>query len=284
VAGNGDSGIGGSGSLYLVDSEVGTHGGADEPGTSAIIVQGKADIQGSTIADNSTGIVVYADPASGTGGLTLVNSTLAGNGAYGGEAILIETGVDARIVNSTLTGNNGNRDDGVPGLGIVIVPGATLALVNSIVDDSIDGTLTSNGANIFRDASVDGAVAGDRLGVSATEIFRDTATAATADGPVPVGVLADNGGPTRTAALLDSAANPALNGADPATAPETDQRGLSRTRRPISAPSSSAPPRHRPSIPTRIPTPTSILWRRCLRSRRSSRSTRRWSMACRRRR
>ena len=42
------------------------------------------------------------------------------------------------------------------------------------------------------------------------------------------GGLADNGGPTQTIALRDAADNPALGGADPATAPATDQRGVAR--------------------------------------------------------
>ena len=42
------------------------------------------------------------------------------------------------------------------------------------------------------------------------------------------GGLADNGGPTQTIALRDAVDNPALGGADPATAPATDQRGVAR--------------------------------------------------------
>jgi len=46
------------------------------------------------------------------------------------------------------------------------------------------------------------------------------------------GELADNGGPTPTIALLDSPDNPAIDGADPARAPATDQRGEGRQRAP----------------------------------------------------
>ena len=42
------------------------------------------------------------------------------------------------------------------------------------------------------------------------------------------GLLADNGGPTRTIALLDSPDNPALGGALPIAGLDTDQRGLGR--------------------------------------------------------
>ena len=42
------------------------------------------------------------------------------------------------------------------------------------------------------------------------------------------GVLADNGGPTETIALRLVQGNPAIGGADPATATATDQRGVAR--------------------------------------------------------
>ena len=42
------------------------------------------------------------------------------------------------------------------------------------------------------------------------------------------GVLADNGGPTQTVALKLDPSNPAIGGADPATATATDQRGVAR--------------------------------------------------------
>ncbi len=41
-------------------------------------------------------------------------------------------------------------------------------------------------------------------------------------------MLADNGGPTQTIALLDDAANPALDAGDPALTSATDQRGVAR--------------------------------------------------------
>ena len=46
------------------------------------------------------------------------------------------------------------------------------------------------------------------------------------------GELADNGGPTKTIALLGDPSNPALDAADPANAPATDQRGFLRDATP----------------------------------------------------
>ena len=66
------------------------------------------------------------------------------------------------------------------------------------------------------------------------------------------GVAADNGGPTPTVALLNSASNPALDTADPADAPATDQRA--RWRCPSStssAPAEASTPSSRRSRPAR---------------------------------
>jgi hypothetical protein len=101
---------------------------------------------------------------------------------------------------------------------------------NTIVDEHIIGTITSNGGNIFRDAAVDGAVAGDLLGARAEDIFADVALIQTTD--TFAGRPADNGGPTPTIALLDDGANPAVGAADPASAPATDQRGFLRDATP----------------------------------------------------
>jgi hypothetical protein len=76
--------------------------------------------------------------------------------------------------------------------------------------DIAGGITASNGRNIFG-SDVDGNAPTDRENVPVSQLF--------------AGGLADNGGPTQTIALRDAADNPALGGADPATAPATDQRG-----------------------------------------------------------
>jgi len=94
----------------------------------------------------------------------------------------------------------------------------------------VAGTITSRGSNTFRDADVTGAVATDRLGVTAEEFFATT-VAVGATGLV-AGVAADNGGPTWTVALLQTALNPAVDAADPALAPALDQPGFERDASP----------------------------------------------------
>jgi hypothetical protein len=70
--------------------------------------------------------------------------------------------------------------------------------------------LTSVGHNVYGDTTCF-AVGSDRV-----------------TGSAGVGALADNGGPTSTHALLPG--SPALDGADGALCPATDQRGVARPR------------------------------------------------------
>ena len=104
------------------------------------------------------------------------------------------------------------------------------ALSNSIVAgnsapagyaDIRGAVTTSNGHNIFG-SDVAGNVAGDLESVAASTLF------AALDPITGGGLLADNGGSTKTIALLDDPANPALGGALAIAGLDTDQRGETR--------------------------------------------------------
>ena len=234
ITGNGGDigfGIEGSGRLAVIDSTVAGNGGFDL--ATGIRFDGTLTIENSTIADNGARNTVNDIGAIAiVGDLSLINSTIAGN--WGDRAIDVAADSTARIINSTVTGSFSAGYTGDPDTqltkGILAAPGATVSLVNTIVDDAVDGAITSNGANTFRDTAVTGAVAGDRLGVDAEQLFALTSEIGTSD--VRSGVLADNGGPTQTIALLNDPANPALNAADPADAPPFDQRGFPRDATP----------------------------------------------------
>jgi CshA-type fibril repeat protein len=95
-----------------------------------------------------------------------------------------------------------------------------------------NATLTLTGNNIIGDGA-----GGANVFQGATDIGDTTAAAVFADtlvltGGTVAGALADNGGPTRTVALRVDPANPAIGGADPATATDADQRGIARDARP----------------------------------------------------
>jgi hypothetical protein len=108
-----------------------------------------------------------------------------------------------------------------------------VTLINSIVlgNDTNQSSVSSDevspsflfGSNIVGPDVFDGAT--DVGDTTAEAVF--AATVEIAPG-VRAGVLALNGGPTETIALLDDPANPALDAADPALAPATDQRGFAR--------------------------------------------------------
>ncbi len=147
------------------------------------------------------------------GSLTLVNSTVSGNtGGFGG--IRAAKG-SATIVSSTISNNAA-----INGGGISVPAGANASIENTIVAGNtlsgtpadVNGAVTSYGHNLIGNTSGgSGFVASDLINVD----------------PL-LGPLQNNGGPTRTQALL--AASPALNALPTINGgcPATDQRFFSR--------------------------------------------------------
>jgi len=229
------AGIRGSGRLHLIDSEI-MDVGAVYNGV-GILLDGDLIVENSTIADVGffEGGKFLGGAIDLNGNLRLVNSTVAGN--RGDQAILLDGSGTSQIINSTITGTFNPGDElssdersATPTKGIAVADGSMLIIQNSIIDDTIDGEVISNGANTFREDAVAGAVAGDEVGVRAEQLFALTKEIGTSG--VRSGVLADNGGPTATVALRDDPANPALDAADAAVAPALDQRGFARDAAP----------------------------------------------------
>jgi uncharacterized repeat protein (TIGR01451 family) len=192
----------------------------------------------STIADNHALANSGSTGAGGTGGgiaasaslaTTLVNSTVSGNsaaataassGSGGGYG---ESGSDGTVVRySTLDRNSALGPAGAGGDFSSQPPAAPGGPQSPQVDNSIlaggtgapgmeecDGPVTSNGHNVESADTCGFTGTGDVHGVDPK-----------------LAPLADNGGPTRTEALL--AGNPAINAGDPALCPAIDQRGVSR--------------------------------------------------------
>jgi CSLREA domain-containing protein len=192
-------------------------GAVDSNGPSLTITQ-------STLAGNqgyNGGAIHYAHM------LTVADSTITGNAGGGpgvnggGGAISGSAGATALIKSSTITGNE--AFNGVGSGGGIDSPGVTLQ--NSIVSDNrayepdlsaaysdnCAAAAASQGHNLSDDTSCGLTSAGDHQGV-----------------PVPLGPLADNGGPTDTQAPA-----PGTIAVDAGTGcPATDQRGVSRPRGP----------------------------------------------------
>ncbi|MFO1036545.1 MAG: right-handed parallel beta-helix repeat-containing protein [Geminicoccaceae bacterium] len=175
---------------------------------------GSLDIVQSTIADNT---------ATGAG-------SRPGTGAWG--AGIDAGGTNVSIRESTITGNVAERL--VHGsAGIYVSPDGTLELTNSIVVGNLSHDLGStlytrsdvdridfsNGHNVLGVLGT-GAAPGDVVGADPAKVF----AALDAHGAGQL-VLANG---TWVAPLRDALDNPALSGADPATAGSADQRGVGR--------------------------------------------------------
>ena len=169
------------------------------------------------------------------GNVTLTNSTLAGNSAHsrssgtgtagiGGGIQVTPLGV-VSLTDSTLTGNQSADFGG--GIAATSVEVANSIVIGNAADfgANIFGAVTrSNGHNLF--GSYVTGVAGDLENVTSQSVFASTRPI-TGTG-VSGGVLADNGGPTATVALLDASTNPALGRGAGSASLDTDQRGEPR--------------------------------------------------------
>jgi hypothetical protein len=167
------------------------------------------------VANNTTGNTGGGIFVKSTGQVTLINSTVSGNVARMGGGIL--SGGSVTIWNGTIANNT------APDVGGIYTFG-NLYLRNSIVANNTDTD----------DASVDPNCKVGTSGVllvSGTNLSND-ATCGTGPGMIlaaspGVGLLADNGGPTKTHALL--LASPAIDGGTSCTE-TTEQRHVARTQ------------------------------------------------------
>ena len=222
ISRNTERGVTSSGLLMVTDSTV--DGNATATRRGGVLHSGAlaGTITGSTISNN----VGFGVQASSAGGLEVTNSTVSGNhgGSQGGGFLVAAplTLRNATVVNNSVTTTSGGF--GGLGGGIHNLTGTPVTLVNSILANNVAsvagpdcfGDVTSNGHNLV------GATAGCTLIPPPPGAPGDVL-----DAPPLVDVLADNGGPTRTHALL--AGSQALDAGDAAQCPPTDQRGVSRT-------------------------------------------------------
>jgi CSLREA domain-containing protein len=169
---------------------------------------GNLDIVGSTLSDNTA---AFGGGIDNEGAATLTNSTLSGNVATSGGAVYSTDDLD--VLNTTVSGNT--ADYGSAFYTGYLGGAVKMEIANSIVSDngpgaSCDGDLLdSTGYNLADDASCLFAQVGDLVVADAK-----------------VGPLANNGGPTETRDLQPD--SPAIDTANPASCPATDQRGEAR--------------------------------------------------------
>jgi predicted outer membrane repeat protein len=194
--------------LTLTNSTVSGNTGTDG---GALNVSRQATLTGSTISNNSSttsgGGIRLADGAT----LALTNSTLSSNTAQTGGGIAQDGTATLRLTNSTIANNTA----GTNGSGIYKL-GGTAEFRNMIVANNTGSPncffatpVTTLGNNLATDGSCAFSGPNDRNGADAK-----------------LGPLANNGGPTKTHALLSG--SPAIDFGNPDGCPATDQRGVTR--------------------------------------------------------
>jgi hypothetical protein len=171
----------------------------------------------STLSGNgTTGDLTYGGGIYATNSslVTLNNSTLSGNSALGRDAsgggIFAITSSSVYLINSTVSGNRAAADGG----GLWISDSSYLAPANTIVvgnsagnaGDDVYATYAAAKASLF--GQIAGGVTVPITGTAPGDLF------AALDPVTGGGLLADNGGPTQTIALLANPTNPAIDAGD----------------------------------------------------------------------
>ncbi len=229
ISGNtSDQGLDGGGFSGTGTISNSTISGNNTCGGNGAGINGTITLINSTVSGNTAGYGSLG-PCGGSGagggisgGGTVVNSTISGNSAwYGGGGIYNESGF--KVLNSTLSGNGASSEGGIYSINV-----STLTIANSIVagntPDDIPGyTAPTPNTNIVG------------LTVGGTTYTLGQILAVQANGTTPL--LANNGGPTQTIALV--ANSPAIglgqNCVDASGAPlTTDQRAYTRPNAPTS--------------------------------------------------
>ncbi len=225
----------------VIDNRASAGGGIMNDGTLVVI--------NSTISDNTADGSGNHGRGRGSGGgikstmgeLIILNSTISGNSStWHGGGMHIACNCTATISNSTISGNQAAHNGGG-----VNVRGAT-EIVNCTISGNNasggGGGVYANGALDFANNIIAGNVAGNadygstndcapgddgQIGTNSHNLIEDGSCDAAYSGDPMLDTLADNGGPTRTHALLPG--SPAVDAlpAD-ACALTTDQRGMPR--------------------------------------------------------
>jgi hypothetical protein len=197
---------------------------------------GAVNLVNSTISGN-TASSNFGGSSGGVGGgilntgtVNLTSSTISGNTAsssFGGSGVgggidngVYGSGGRVNLTSSTISGNSAsNHGGGVSNQDVVNARNTITAKNTAPNGPDVGGALTSYGFNLIgnNNGSMITPTTGDQIGTPASPID-----------PL-LGQLVDNGGPTKTQALLSG--SPAINAGGP-SAPARDQRGYVRQNAP----------------------------------------------------
>jgi predicted outer membrane repeat protein len=220
-----------SGVLTLVDSTLAGNSAAYGAGL-MLTTTSQGTITGTTFSNNTAsadggGIYVQASQ------LTLINSTLSGNSArgFGGGAILYDGSLTLR--HSTVAANRANSDNtGAEHGGGLITGAGVMTLDHTIVAGNL--RTASTRSDVSAQVALRYSLLGDNTGASLTNNGGNLIGTSSLPINPMLGPLTDNGGQTKTHALLPG--SPAVDAGDQAavpgvgTVPTADQREAPFTR------------------------------------------------------
>lgn len=236
-----------SGVLEVIDSTIDSNNASFGGGIFGHFNSGQVlTITGSTLSNNSAiagtggGLNFFSVAAAGPAIGTITNTTISGNqaGTSGGIRVRYSS-ANLTILNSTITDNHAIATGGIVG-GIHNVQEASITMHNTIVAGNTSNHPTYH--DVWGDISGGGTSSNNLLGIQHTSLpFSSVAHShltnnvngnrvGTQTTPLNVGLtaLANNGGPTKTHAVLPNSI--ALNGGNTSAAStlSTDQRGSAR--------------------------------------------------------
>jgi hypothetical protein len=223
---------------------------AEQVGGAIAVTGGALTVSQSTFDSDFAGLDGGGIYAAGAGGLTVVGSTFSNNIAENRGGGIESVGIQTTVSDSTFAGNTANAGGGIaelltPAPNSLTLTSSTLAGNNTGVGSNGGGLFVQIGAPAtIRSTIIAGNTGGDVFGSVAAAgdhnlIGDGTGMSGLANGvngnqvgttaaPISplLGPLADNGGPTKTMALLPG--SPSINtGSNPANL-AVDQRGYSR--------------------------------------------------------
>jgi hypothetical protein len=178
-----------------------TAGSATDGG--AILNDGTLSVVNSTLSGNAATSDGGAISSSATAtSLTLINTTISGNTANGSGGGLIVLGGTATSINSTITNNTADNDNNSLGDGGGIrVQAGTVTLKNTIVAGNFNEDGVTDAADDIT-GTVDATSSFNLIGTGSGGLTNGVNSNQVGVANPGLGVLADNGGPTQTHALL----------------------------------------------------------------------------------